>query len=170
LTAGVASARHGVRSVEVPSEARARCTLERIDYEDAFVVEVVRVEARTAEEWARAILDDAPLLLRRALRSGWSAIGLRLGPARADGFVLGWEMRRSDPDFVLLGASSRLGLPAELLVMRFGEELLFDTFVRHDGVVARAVWAGTESLHRPIVRYVLGSAARRTRPSGAGSR
>jgi hypothetical protein len=79
-------------------------------------------------------------------------------------------MRRSDPDFVLLGASSRLGLPAELLIMRFGEEILFNTFVRHDGVVARAVWAGTEPLHRPIVRYVLGSAARRqTRPSGVRS-
>jgi hypothetical protein len=140
LTAGVASTGDRVRSVEVPPEARALCTVDRIDYHDASLVEVVAVDARTAEQWARAILDDVPPLLRRALRTGWSAIGLRLRPARADGFVLGREVRRGDPDFVLLGASSRLGLSAELLVMRFGEEVLFDTFVRHDGVVARAVW------------------------------
>jgi Protein of unknown function (DUF2867) len=161
LIASVASTRHPVRRIEVPAQARALCTLERIDYEDAFVVEVDAVEIHTAEQWARAILDDAPPLLRAALRSGWSAIGLRLGPTRGDGFVLGWEVRRSDPEFVLLGACSHLGLPAELLVMRLGEELLFDTFVRHDGVLARAVWAGTEPLHKPIVRYVLGTAAGR---------
>jgi hypothetical protein len=161
LTAGVVSPGHQVRSVQVPPEARALCTLERIDYEDAFVVEVGAVEVRTADQWANAILEGAPPLWRRVLRLGWSAIGLRLGPAGADGFVLGWQVRRNNPDFVLLGASSRLGLPAELLVMRFGGEVLFDTFVRHDGLIARGLWAITEPLHKPIVRYILGSAARR---------
>jgi hypothetical protein len=74
-----------VRSVKVPPEARALCTLERIDYEDAFVLEVDAIQARTAEQWAHTILGDAPLLLGHALRSAWSAIGLRLGPARGDG-------------------------------------------------------------------------------------
>jgi hypothetical protein len=161
LTPGLASTGQRVRSIEVPPEARELCTLERIDYEDAFVLEDVAVEDQTAEQWAHAILDDAPLLLRRALRGGWSAIGLRLGPERPDRFVLGWEIRRSEPDFVLLGAPSRLGLLAQLLVMRLPEQLLFDTFVRRDGVIARGLWAGTEPLHKPIARYVLESAARR---------
>jgi hypothetical protein len=64
---------------------------------------------------ARAILEDAPIIMRRVLRWGGFALGLYLGPTRSDRLVLDWELRRSTPYSALLAASSRLGLPAELL-------------------------------------------------------
>jgi hypothetical protein len=152
-----------VRQVAVPSAARALCTLTHIGYEDAFLVEIAPVEDRTAEQWAEAILEDAPGITRSALRLGWSALGLRLGPTRSDGFVLGWEVRRSSPDYALLRAGARLGLAAELLFKRQQQLLLFATFVQQENRIARAMWAGVEPAHRPIVRYLLEQASRRER-------
>jgi hypothetical protein len=159
----------GVRAVAVPPAARALCTLAHVDYEDAFLVEISSVQDRTAEQWARAILEDAPLIVRTALLSGWSGLGLRLRPTRSDGFVLGWQVRRSTPDFVLLGAGSRLGLRAQLLVTRQQHALLFDTFVQQENRIARALWAGVEPVHRPIVRYLLKQALSSASTSGLAS-
>jgi hypothetical protein len=146
-----------VRQIEVPAEARSISTLAHVDYEDAFVVHGMTVEKRTAEQWARAVLEDAPMSIRSALQAGWSAIGLKLGR----GGVLGWQVRRSGPDFVLLGASSHIGMPGELLFKRQRHGLLFATFVQHDNAFARGVWAGVEPVHVPIVRRVLEDAQRR---------
>ena len=148
-----------VRQVAVQPAARRLSTLERIDYEDAFVVETGPTRGRTAEEWARAILEDAPAAVRTALCGGWSALGLRIGWSRSDRVVLGWEVRRSNPDSVLLAAGSRLGLAAELLLKRRQRTLLFATFVRHENAIARALWPGVIPLHQQVVRHVLGQAA-----------
>jgi hypothetical protein len=141
---------HRVRQVAVPPTARALSTLSRVDYEDAFVVEIDRPQERTAERWARAIFEDAPMRRRRALRWGWLAQGLKLGSARSDRLVLGWELRRNTPDFALLGADSRIGMPAEILFMRQQDSLLIAVFVQHENHIARAVWAGVGPLHRRI--------------------
>lgn len=63
-----------VRQVAVPPAARALSTLSHIDYDDAFLVDVGPVQDRTAERWARAVLEDAPITVRHVLQSGWSAI------------------------------------------------------------------------------------------------
>lgn len=152
-----------VRPIALPSSARALSTLCPIDYEDAFLVDVGPVGERTAEEWARAILEGAPIAVRVALVSGWSALGLRLGWRRSDRFVLGWPVRRSDPDSVLLAASSPLGLAAELLLTRHDNRLLFATLVQKRQRVTRAVWTGVEPIHRPVVRTVLALASDRER-------
>jgi hypothetical protein len=144
-----------VRQIEPPPAARALSTLPKVDYEDAFLVEIDAAQERTAEQWARAILEDAPIIMRGALWSAWSALGLRLGSPLSERFVLGWEVRRSTPDFVVLGAHSRIGMPAELLVKREQQTLLFSTLVRQGNPIARAVWAGIERGHLPVVRHVL---------------
>jgi hypothetical protein len=149
-----------VRQVPVPPAARARSTLSRIDYEDAFRVEVGSPRSRTAEAWARAILEDAPPAVRTTLRSGWSALGLQLDRAPRERCVLGWEIRRGTAAVVLLGARSRIGMPAELLVERRRDGLLFATFVAHENAIARAAWARVEPMHVPIVRHVLELVAR----------
>ena len=148
-----------VRQIEVPPSARALSTLGRVDYEDAFLVEVGADRDRTPEQWARSILEDAPMALRATLLSGWSSLGLRLGSPLSDRHVLGWEVRRSTRDHVLLGARSRLGMPAELLVKRHRGKLLFSTFVQQENPAARALWAGIEPVHGPVVRHVLARAA-----------
>jgi hypothetical protein len=152
-----------VHQVAVPPAARTLSTLPHIDHEDAFLVETGPAQDRTGEQWARAILEDAPIIMRRALRWGWFALGLRLGSTRSDRFVLGWEVRAAPRDIALLGASSRLGLPAELLCKRQQQAPLFATFVQQENHIARAVWAGVAPVHRRVVRYLLERASRRIR-------
>jgi hypothetical protein len=152
-----------VRPVAVPPAARELSTLSRVDYEDAFLVETGPTQDRTGEQWARAILEDAPIIMRSALAGGWFALGLRLRPPRSDGLVLGWEVRRSSPDFALLAAGSPLGLLGEVLFKRRQDTLLFATFVQQENPIARAVWAGFAPGHRQVVRCLLEQAGRRVR-------
>lgn len=152
----------GVRQVGVPASARTLSTLARIDYADAFLVDVDSTRDGDAECWAREILEGAPLSTRSQLLSGWSALGLKIGksPGRT---VLGWEVRRSTPDYVLLGADSRIGMPAELLFKKDRGAVLFATFVQQNNRVARALWAVTEPVHVRIVRDIMHDASRRLR-------
>jgi Protein of unknown function (DUF2867) len=144
-----------VRQVTLPPAARALSALSHIDYEDAFLAETGPAQDRTGEQWARAILQDAPMSTRNALSRGWSALGLRLGSTQSDRFVLGWEVRHSTPDVVLLGASGRLGLSGELLFERQQHTLLIATFVQLDNRIARALWATIAPRHRQVVRDLL---------------
>jgi hypothetical protein len=153
-----------VRQIAVPQRARVLSTLARIDYQDAFLVDIDPVAGQTAEQWARAILEDAPFGVRAALLSGWSALGLKLD-TRSGRTVLGWPVRDSASDFVLLGADSRIGMSGELLVKCEPEALLFATFVQHDNVIARGVWAAVEAIHVRTVRDVLEQASRRIQPA-----
>ena len=73
-----------VRQVTPPPAARALSTLCHVDYEDAFLVGTGPAQDRTGEQWARAILEDAPMSTRNALSRGWSALGLRLGSTQSD--------------------------------------------------------------------------------------
>ena len=84
-----------VREVPVPASARALSTLPRVDYEDGFLVDTGPAAARTGEQWARAMLEDAPAGTRRALQRGWCALGLRLGSTRSERRVLGWECKKA---------------------------------------------------------------------------
>jgi hypothetical protein len=150
-----------VREVAVPPAARRLSTLSHVDYEDAFLIELGLAQERTPEQWARVILEDAPITLRRALQSGWFALGLQRSSARPERSVLGWEVLRSTPEHVLLVGSSRIGLSAELLLKRQQHRLLYATLLQQQNLVARAVWAGVAPIHRPIVRYVLEQGSRR---------
>ena len=156
-----------VRRLPVPAAIRELSTLARVDYADTFLVDVGGADGRPAEAWARAVLEDAPLRRRSGLLSGWTALGLRLDVGDPEA-VLGWRIRRSTPDAVLLGAGGRLGLSAELLFRREGGNLRFATFVRLDGRAARLAWAGVERVHDPVVRSLLGE-ARDREMSAAGS-
>jgi len=154
-----------VRQVTPPPTARALSTLSRVDYEDAFLAGTGPAQDRTGEQWARAILEDAPMSTRNVLSRGWSAIGLRLGSTQSDRFVLGWEVQRSTPDVALLGASGRLGLSGELLFECQQHTLLFATFVQLENRIAGA-HCGPES--RPGTGRSCGtSSSRPTARNGA---
>jgi hypothetical protein len=152
-----------VRQVDVPPSARALSMLTRIDYADTFLVDIGPSEVHTAEEWAREVLEGAPLAIRTKLLSGWSSIGLKVGTGPSDRSVLGWQVRRSTTEHVLLGADSRIGMPGELLFKKDGDTLLFATFVHHGNLIARGLWAMVEPAHVRIVRNILDEASRRLR-------
>jgi hypothetical protein len=151
-----------VRQVDLPSSARALSTLGRIDYCDAFLFDAGSAHDESAEELIRDILEGAPLAVRTQLLSGWSAIGLKVGTS-SRGSVLGWEVRRTAPEHVLLGVDSRIGMPGELLLKKNRGALLFATFVAQRNPLARALWAVVEPVHVRIVRDILEQASQRLR-------
>ena len=152
-----------VSQIQPPADAMALSTLPRIDYADAFLVDS-DVE-RTPEQWIRAVLHDAPLPVRTRLVSGWTALGLKLGPPSSPRRVLGWKVHRSGPGFVLLAADGRLGLGGELLFRREPRGLLFATFVQHSNPAARRAWTAITPTHQRVVRSLLTQAARRRSPA-----
>lgn len=155
-------ARNPAREIAVPPAARALSTPSRIDYENAVLVAIDAVDDsardRTAEQWARAVHEDAPADTRRALTQGWTRFGLRLGPAHSDRHVLGWPIRRSTPDHVLLGTGSENGLQVELLIQHSPHTLLFASFVQRDTDAARTLWAEVEHMHTPVMCRLLDEA------------
>ena len=144
-----------VRQIDVPPSASTLSTLPRIDYCDAFLFDAGSHRTQTAEDLIREVLEGAPLAVRTQLISGWSSIGLKVSSG-AEGSVLGWDVRRSEADHVLLGADSRIGMPGELLLKKDDGALFFATFVAQRNLIARAVWAVTEPVHVRVVRDVLG--------------
>ena len=134
---------------------------------------------RTGEQWARVVLEGAPQRVRTRLLRGWCLLGLRLGSPWSRRRILGWQIRRNTPDFVLLAAGSRIGLPAELLFKREPDGLLFATFVQQlRNSLVRAIWARVMPVHQRTVQFLLVHAAdpdsgpgrgRRTRLRGSAS-
>jgi hypothetical protein len=152
-----------VRQVEVSQSARDLATLARVDYEDSFLLDVGSARDDSGEDWARAVLEGAPAELRKRLRWGWTALGLKRD--RSPSSVLGWSLRHSDGEFALLGAESRIGMPAELLLRPEGGELRFATFVEQRNAAARMLWELIGPRHRRVVPYLLDRAGRRSSES-----
>jgi len=148
-----------VRQVLLPADARALSTLSRVDYEDAFIVDADG--GRTAEQWARAVFNDAPLAVRARLVSGWMGLGLKLAGPWSAGHVLGWKVKQTSPSVLLVAADSTLGLQAELLFRTQPRGLLFATLVQQNNPAARAVWVRMTSTHQTAVHSLLDHAARR---------
>jgi hypothetical protein len=151
-----------VRQVEPPPSARALTTLPRVDYCDAFRFDAGSSRDMSAEESIREIVEGARPAVRAQLRSGWLSIGLKVGIA-SEHSVLGWQVLRSVPGHVLLGAESRIGMPAQLLLKKEDGALLFGTFVAQHNLAARAVWAVVEPVHVRVVCDILNEASRRLR-------
>jgi hypothetical protein len=149
-----------VRRVALPTDVGRVCTLSRVDYSDTFVVEATSHADRSPLQWARVILEDAPLSFRASAPLVWLALGLKHGSPVAPRFVLGWEIRRDKPTVALLGADSRIGMPAELLVRREGSLLLFATLIEHRNPAVRALWAAMTPMHQRVVRQRLEEAGR----------
>lgn len=149
-----------VRQVALPPAARALCSLPRIDYSDCFVAQTDRAMDLSAEEWARRILEGAPASFKVSAPATWFALGLKHGlPWSGDNF-LGWPVRRSEPGFVLLGAQSRTGMPAELLIKREKNSVLIATLIQHRGPVMKRVWSFVEGPHQRIVPALLARGVR----------
>ena len=149
-----------VRKVSLPPQARSLCSLPRIDYWDAFVAETEQAQDLTADDWIRKVLEAAPLRFRVTAPVTWFSLGLKHGLPWSSENMLGWPVRRREADFILLGAESRAGMPAELLLMRRADSLLFCTFIQHQRSAMRRIWAAVEPPHQRIVPALLRRAVR----------
>lgn len=144
-----------VRHVPVPPDARTRSGLDRIDYENAVFADLGPETGRTAEQWARAILEGVPANEQQARMDAFRGLGLQLGPFPSDDHVLGWPVVHNTPDTTLVGAASTRGLHAELLVQVRPDGLLFAYFNQQDTDEVRTLWASIDQMHGPIMQQML---------------
>jgi hypothetical protein len=129
----------------------------RWDYADAF--ELTPAEPRTAEQWARATLEQGPLALRLFVTFGWRVLlRLRLGPNSAQ-HIAGWPIVLSTPHTVVLEVESG-ALGRARLTFRTGPSIVSaSSNVSFERRGARAMWSVAGLLHRRILPYLLGHAA-----------
>ena len=115
----------------------------------------------TAERWLRVMLDRSAPWFRYTAHPAWELLGLRHASRTSPSHVLGWPVAESTPDRVVLAARSRTGMPAELMLVRDGDDWVFATLVRFDNRAMRGLWRVIAGTHRTIVRRLLRSAAHR---------
>jgi hypothetical protein len=150
-----------VSEAEVPGSALALSTLPWIDYRDGFRLELPGGPELSGEEWAREMLDGASWETRRSLRRGWPLLGLKMAPDGTPGSILGWRIRHSGPDYALLGADSRIGMPGELLFHPEPGGFFFATLIQQRNPFVRALWAPIGPPHRRVVPALMRRAAAR---------
>src|SRR3954466_898856 len=151
-----------VRPVALPAEIRRLTGLPRLDYSDCVVADGVPASERSAEDWARAVIEGASARTRSVLRHAWALLGVRLGSADDPSLVLGWPVRRRGPDLVVLAAGSPIGIDAEVLCRVQDDRLLMATFMHLKNPLARLTWALVAPSHQRIVPRLIRQAIRRT--------
>src|SRR5580698_2402621 len=79
-------------------------------YEVAYEVPRPAGDTRDAEQWARAVFEEAPRSLRWFLIGGWTALTLRLRPSRSPDRVIGWHIEGKSPEMVVTSAQAWIGI------------------------------------------------------------
>lgn len=143
------------RTIAVPVEVEAVDTL--VDPNYTYACEMARrpSDARLAEQWARAVFEDAPAMVRWLLRAGWVVgLGLRLGPSGSDSYVFGWQILSRSPEMIVLGIESYL-LCAHLVVRVDDARVVHVTFVRYERRATRIIWAIAKPIHQLVIPWLL---------------
>jgi hypothetical protein len=154
-----ATGRRWATEIPVRDDIRALARFPATDYADTFEAEA-STGPRTAEQWAREILEGAPVGMRTFLIRTCPVLGVRLGPLYSAGYVLGWRIVKNTPEFVVLQARSGVGVTVRLVIQAGASSVQFGTFVRCEGLLARAAWFGIAPIHRLVVSRLLGEATR----------
>jgi hypothetical protein len=154
-----ATGRRWATEIPVREDVRALSRFPATDYADNFEAGTDGA-ARTAEQWARAMLEGAPVGMRTFLVRTWPLFGVRLGPLHTGGYVLGWRIVKSTPEFVVLQVRSAAGVTIRLVVQAGASRVLAGTFVRCEGLPGRVLWFAVAPIHRLVVSRLLGEATR----------
>lgn len=137
------------------------------DYADAFEVDLMGDDGRTAEEIVRKGLSSMPSPLGAAVVLVHRyVLMLRLGPAASPHHVAGWRIVTAEPDVVRLTAAGPM-ISGALIARRSGGTARLTTQLHYRRPAARIVWAVVGPVHRRIAPYLLQRAARR--PTATGS-
>ncbi|GAA3570602.1 hypothetical protein GCM10022222_63400 [Amycolatopsis ultiminotia] len=118
------------------------------DYTSTLEIARPAGDRRTAQQWARAVWEDAPRPVRTFLRVGWRCLGLRADPAPER--VLGWTVAESGPDHVVLTVPARIMTSRN--VVRLDEtHVRWTTDVDFDRSPARLLWSLAVPFHRRLI-------------------
>ena len=140
-----------VVAVPVPPRARELAGLARVDYADAFAVDVTT--QRTPREWVELSATTLPALFG-AVRLAHRTLGLPLAPAGAPDRPIGWTVLRDDPTEAVLANDGVFGTP-RIVGLTLPGQVVLTTLIRLNRR-GRPIWLVMAPVHRSVVRYVLG--------------
>jgi hypothetical protein len=143
----------------MPDTTRALFTLADPDYIDLFTVSATSAPEESAERWARAVMEEAPLARRHARRL-WGLIGLRLGPSGSPDHIQGWMISGRGDDWIRVATSSWYLSAEAVCAVRAGEVSLSLSLRYDQRLVASTVWAVVQPWHQRAVPVMLRQAVR----------
>lgn len=135
-----------------PDAIRSLDTLESPDYADFFTATTSGATDRSAEEWARAVLEGTPT--GRSAPFLWSRLGLRLGPTPSPDHVQGWKIADRGDDWLRIEATSWF-MTAHAVVHVDDRLVSLALFVRYDQPIAAVIWPPVSLMHRRAVPVML---------------
>jgi hypothetical protein len=141
---------------------------DQYDYADAFEIRVGERDTRSAEQFARCALEQAPWPVRWTVRIvQGQLLRLRLSRGTSPDHLFGWKIRTSQPDMIHLEAVSPL-LGRGVLVGRRPDptSVVITTYLFYARPApARVAWKIAGPLHRRVARYLLEHAAATANPA-----
>jgi hypothetical protein len=137
---------------DVPDTIRGLDTLASPDYVDLFVATTSRATEKSAEEWARTILEDTST--GRSAPRLWRLLGLRLGPTPSTDHVQGWRIADRGDDWIRIEASSWC-MTAHAVVQVDDGQVSLALFIRYDRPIAALTWQAVSVMHRRAVPVML---------------
>jgi hypothetical protein len=156
---------------EVPAAVADLNLLDRIDYQDAFVVDTA--VRRAPEQWMRWFLEGAPAWFRASWPGALKTLGAQFEPRGTADQVLGWKILQNGPAETVVGLDATIGLKFRLIALTPIGQTMIATLVSLDTRRARALWVAMRPLHRFFARYLLSRAAAiaidGSRPGGPAS-
>jgi hypothetical protein len=129
----------------IPVSIRTLDTLPCPDYVDLFTARTRGAAAKTAEQWARALLEEsatgrsAPIL--------WRLLGLRLGPMPSSDHVQGWKIADRGDGWIRVETASWC-MTTHAVVQVDDRQVSLALFVRFDKPMAAIIWPPVSRLHR----------------------
>lgn len=136
---------------DVPEAVRPLTTFTDPDYVDLFTVATPGVAGRSAEEWARAILEYAG---GRPARMLWRLMGLRLGPRHSPHYIHGWKIAACGENWIRVDTASWY-MTAQAVCLVEDRQVSFSLSLRYDRSSAALLWAIVSSTHQRAVPGML---------------
>jgi hypothetical protein len=143
---------------QVPEAVRSLCTLAAPDYIDCFIVTTPTASNHSAEDWARAVLERAPLS-RRSARLIWRLLGLRLGPPHSPDHVQGWRIAACGDNWLRVETASWYASAQAVCLVEHGQ-VSVSVSLHYDRPPAALVWALVSGPHQRAVPVMLRQAVR----------
>jgi hypothetical protein len=147
-----------VQHREIPEVIRSLTTMASPDYVDLFTATTTESIDRSAEQWARAVLEQAPLARRNA-RVLWRLMGLRLGPRHSPDYVQGWKITARGDNWIRVETASWYMAAQAVCLIEEGE-VSISLSLRYDQPVAHLIWAFVSGPHQRAVPVMLSQAVK----------
>jgi hypothetical protein len=150
----------------ISEEVQSFAALEHANYADLFTATTDLAADWSAEQWARALLEDTPT--GRSAPALWRLLGLRLGPTPSTDHVQGWKIADGGEGWVRIETASRC-MTAHGVVTVEGTQVSLALFIRYDRPEAALFWPAVSALHRRGVPVMLRQALSIQRARGTAT-